>query len=259
MKKPSRLNREFVLLLTISGGCAIGQTTPTVQQKAEKTVCSNIVALTGNVDIKCSTLTPAQEKAIESVPGLLKKILANQNPDAVMAKLNELLTAIEHSGIVINAPISQIASAPCTANAIGGNVDLSGCDPPKNPYKPVVTYEPDGVKRMTEPDRTYADDSLVSVFTKAGELEKAKDWNGMVVLSESTRSNDPGWFTLDLIEGEGEVNLCRQEAARNSLERFIQNTEEAPNFASLRTLAQSGIGILDSNAYKSRCFMQLPQ
>jgi hypothetical protein len=49
------------------------------------------VALAGNVDIKCSSLTPAQRKIIEGIPAILNKILANQlDTEAVMAKLDEM-------------------------------------------------------------------------------------------------------------------------------------------------------------------------
>jgi len=66
--------------------------TPSVKQESKDSPCSNIVALAGNVDIKCASLTPAQRTLLQGIPALLKKILANQiDPNAVMAKLDEII------------------------------------------------------------------------------------------------------------------------------------------------------------------------
>jgi hypothetical protein len=64
---------------------------PTIKQEAKDSSCTNIVALTGNVNINCSSLTPAQRKIIDSIPALLNKIFVNQlDPEAVMTKLDEM-------------------------------------------------------------------------------------------------------------------------------------------------------------------------
>jgi hypothetical protein len=52
------------------------------------------VALSGRVDLNCSSLTPEQAKLLASIPGILNKILANQtDPDLLMHKLDEILAA----------------------------------------------------------------------------------------------------------------------------------------------------------------------
>lgn len=72
-----------VLLFACTSGLIYGQTKqPSIEQKAEKSVCANIVALTGNVNMNCSnlsSLTPAQKKALADIPEILKMALANQN------------------------------------------------------------------------------------------------------------------------------------------------------------------------------------
>jgi len=70
---------------------AHAQNGPTVQQKSEKSTCSNIVALTGNVNLNCSSLTPEQKKILERIQVLLKKILANQSDSkALLDKIDKM-------------------------------------------------------------------------------------------------------------------------------------------------------------------------
>jgi hypothetical protein len=69
------------------------QNPPAIRRKSENTSCSNVVALAGNVNVNCSSLTSTQRKLIESIPGVLNKILANQlDPTAVMSKLDEIIS-----------------------------------------------------------------------------------------------------------------------------------------------------------------------
>jgi hypothetical protein len=91
--------------LLLSLMLAHGQTIPTVQQKSERSTCTNIVALTGNVKVNCSNLTPDQKKMLERIPALLKKILANQgDSNALMDKMDEILRATSRPIETVNAP-----------------------------------------------------------------------------------------------------------------------------------------------------------
>lgn len=98
MLQNNLLLKSLSALMLASGGLqALGQAPPSVKQDAKNASCSNIVALAGNVNLDCSSLTPAQQKLIESIPALLHKILANQlDPNAVMEKLNEIHKDILH-------------------------------------------------------------------------------------------------------------------------------------------------------------------
>jgi hypothetical protein len=70
---------------------AFGQSGPNIKQDANNASCSNIVALSGNVEINCSSLTRAQQKQIESIPSILHKILINQlDSESVMLALDEI-------------------------------------------------------------------------------------------------------------------------------------------------------------------------
>ncbi|MGA2962121.1 MAG: hypothetical protein ABSD96_10640 [Candidatus Korobacteraceae bacterium] len=90
-KNALRRGPSFFVVLIATAICSFGQTAPSVKQQARDSACSNIVALAGNVNINCSSLTPTERKLIEGIPAVLNKILANQlDPAAVMAKLDEI-------------------------------------------------------------------------------------------------------------------------------------------------------------------------
>ena len=82
--------------LTMLIGVAVfanGQTAPTIHQSAKQSSCSNIVALSG-AKVDCTNLTPAQKKALEHIPAILKMAVENQDYlDAIMKKLDELSQA----------------------------------------------------------------------------------------------------------------------------------------------------------------------
>jgi len=67
---------------------------PNLEQNSAKSACSNIVALTGDININCSSLTPQQKKTLDTIPAILRKILTNQiDAKTVMDKLDEILAA----------------------------------------------------------------------------------------------------------------------------------------------------------------------
>lgn len=97
MLRNSLLRNSLSALVLASGSLASCQSTtaPGVKQEAKNSSCSNIVALAGNVEVNCSSLTPAQQKQIESIPLILHKILVNQiDPESVMLALDEIRNRI---------------------------------------------------------------------------------------------------------------------------------------------------------------------
>jgi hypothetical protein len=85
---------SVVLVFSFAGTVAHSQTMPKVEQNSDKSSCSNILALAGDVNINCSALTPEQKKTLASIPSILRKILANEiDTKAVMDKLDELVAA----------------------------------------------------------------------------------------------------------------------------------------------------------------------
>jgi len=96
---------NILLVSTPAIIAAHSQTVPTVQQKAGNSLCSNVVALTGSVNLNCSALTPEQKRILGSIPAILNKILANQiDSKAVMDKLDEILKAEAGTSPIVSAP-----------------------------------------------------------------------------------------------------------------------------------------------------------
>jgi len=90
------LKRSLNLALALAiVATAHAQTSPKVEQNSDKSTCSNIVALAGNVSVNCSNLTPEQQKLFGKIPTLLNRILANQaNPKVLSDKLDEVLETL---------------------------------------------------------------------------------------------------------------------------------------------------------------------
>jgi hypothetical protein len=113
----------YTLLLMIVGimtSLASSQTALLVQQKSAESNCSNIVALTGQVDIKCSSLTPAQQKVFLEMPVLLKKILTNQTDiKTEIEKIREMMKSVE-------ASTTNISQDAVVGNVVNGSQNIVG-------------------------------------------------------------------------------------------------------------------------------------
>jgi hypothetical protein len=91
-RKMKTLNRRAaVVFIACISAISGGQTPPSVQQKAERSICANIVALTGDVKLNCSNLTEEQKKALKDIPAILKMAVSNQAYLAeILAKMEEM-------------------------------------------------------------------------------------------------------------------------------------------------------------------------
>jgi hypothetical protein len=138
----AKLNLRVVLLFACTSSLGLCQAKPpTIQQKSDRSVCANIVALTGNVNVKCSSLTPDQSKLLAKIPTLLDKILANQGDSKVLLdKMDEMIEAI--------ARLNEAASQPPTINYAPGGFATSGgtlYNPQVNNYRdplPAISVSP---------------------------------------------------------------------------------------------------------------------
>jgi hypothetical protein len=101
MTKRSRLSVSVTLFLVCATALSLAQQSSTISQKSDKSLCSNIVALSGSLNVNCSSLTPAQQKILANLPRVLNKILTNQlDTDAIMAKLDEMARSQQGNTIV---------------------------------------------------------------------------------------------------------------------------------------------------------------
>jgi hypothetical protein len=154
---------------------------------------------------------------------------------------------------VVHGSVTQTTGAPCTANNLSGNVNLAGCNPPKNPYVPVFTYDPDGTKHGAYGTRFTSDDSLRVVFQKFLQLQQENNWAEILSLSEATKKTDPGWFLLDYISGVAQLNLCQASEATRDLKKFYSETTDIPSYAALHDDVAKKLNFLGTYAYQQRC------
>jgi hypothetical protein len=183
------------LTLLVAGAYGLSQTPPSVKQEAKDSVCSNIVALSGNVSINCSSLTPAQRKLIENIPAVLNKILANQlDPDVVMAKLDEILKAV-------------------------------------NPNLPSKTYFCNGQWRTAGPSATAALEVRMGgddlIFQEMLRLNNENRYATLLRVCSAQIELKPEWLTPRLFCGLAYLALKDKKSAKAMLAEFESKTGPA--------------------------------
>jgi hypothetical protein len=101
---------------------ANSQTAPVVTQTASQSPCANIVALSG-AKVDCSHLTPAQAKALENIPAILKTALENQT---YLEEILQRLGAISGSApsLVCSDNASCVVSTGQTGGITAGTVQV---------------------------------------------------------------------------------------------------------------------------------------
>lgn len=105
VRRYSASKLSAVIILALHGPIT-AQTS--IKQESKGGACSNIVALVGNVSLNCTDLSATEKRIIDSIPALLKKILASQlDPDAVMAKLDEIIGNQKRQDALIGAVASR--------------------------------------------------------------------------------------------------------------------------------------------------------
>jgi hypothetical protein len=225
------LNLRIVLLLSFASGIGCGQTTqPTIQQKSEKSTCANIVALAGNVDLNCSSLTPAQSKAISNIPAILKMTLENQNYlDAIMKQLQEM-SKTQPGQITVNGNVSQGGNGDCQANAIGGSATVESCGA-SEAVTGVYSYKLNGNLVITEGARQTWKDGEVDSYRAIVEASNSKDWARLNEITEKEISRAPRWLTPYLFSGVANLQLCNKEIALKRLNYFIERATSDPSYS----------------------------
>jgi hypothetical protein len=136
MARISRLSAKLMVLIAISLEAHAqdkSKPLPSVDQRAERSNCTNIVALTGNVNINCSYLTPDQKKAISNIPSILKMALENKNYlEAILQKFDEMSKI---TPTVVNYAPGGFATS-------GGYIDHPTINTFRPPLPPIDVSEP---------------------------------------------------------------------------------------------------------------------
>lgn len=202
------LQRVLRIALFSVSICSPGQTPPSIKQESKDSTCSNIVALAGNIDIKCSNLTPAQRKIIEGIPAILNKILSNQiDPSVLMDKLEE-----------ISRDVKSVR---------------------RGFYQ---GYDFNGIKRRKSPGRDAAIlGDEVAVFQNMISLNKAMDWETLLRVAEDQILKTPDWLTPYLFSGIANLKLGNAEAGISRLQFVRSESGDDPAYAdAVRILLQLG-------------------
>jgi len=173
----------------------LGQPQTEVHQDADRSSCSNIVALTGNVNVNCSTLTPAQLRAIQKIPDLVKEILENKTEaQAILAKLDEILQHL-------------------------------------NPNAAVKTYNCYGWARIVSPGASsmFVNKSEDETFRyeKLSSLNNQKKFNELLTECRVQIKTAPEWLTPYLFSGLAYIGLGDRTKAKEMLDEFDSKTGPA--------------------------------
>jgi hypothetical protein len=208
---------EVILALLATVIYGFSQTPPKIIQEAKDTTCSNIVALAGNVNIKCSSLTPAQKRLIESIPALLNKIISNQlDPDIVMAKLDEIQKGVEEVKKHVNPNATQ------------------------------VTYSLEGMRRTISPGRIMGSDEAVNDYRVLRGLMDNKEWAKLIESCESQMQKRPEWLTPYAFAGIAYANLGQKDKAVQLLEQASQGMADNPDYKPLQDFVTKLLNALRS-------------
>lgn len=169
-----KLKIEISILTLCFATLAKGQLTPTVNQAASQSPCANIVALSG-AKVDCSNLTPAQKKALESIPAILKATLEDRSYfDAIMKKLSELSHNAMPPTVTNNAPGGFAVSGGTITNPTVNNFGPPArhLDPStREASKSCLILHPGTVEIMALADSTEAHDyarEWLEVFSDSG-------------------------------------------------------------------------------------------
>jgi hypothetical protein len=184
--------------------------------KAETTgACSPAISGNNNqVNISCQGISKDQAAKMTSI---LNKILANQiDPDAVMAKLDEILKAV-------------------------------------NPNKAVATYDFNGFKRVISPGRIEGSDGEMAAFKELVKANTSTNWKEMLSLSEAEKSKAQEWLTPYFFAGLAYANLCEKDKAISNLKYFIEWASGSKSYETAIPDAERILGQLRDGGLPPTC------
>jgi hypothetical protein len=159
------------------------------------------------------------EKIIEKPVGRIVEKECPKPPECPVSRQGRTQTSHNSSPVVMppNTKIEAATMAPDSA-AVGINTGTVTVNPPVNPYRPVITYDFNGVRRESSPGKILADDSAVGDFQKLKSVYDKKDWETLAEMSEEQIRRRPEWLTPYLLAGIAYANLGNKEAAIKKLE-----------------------------------------
>ena len=185
--------------LCLLAGAAYAE--PQTGSATAKDACS--VANTGNNNIFTITCGIGKQQG-DALLKIMNKILANHlDPDAVMAKLNEILHAV-------------------------------------NPNAPKITYTFDGSERLESPGRSINIlGEAGEAFRQMEGMEQRKEWPALVKLSMAEINAHPEWLTPYVFAGEAQLMLGHKPEAIELLGTAEKRIAGNPDYDGIQPLLRS--------------------
>jgi hypothetical protein len=114
-----------------------------------------------------------------------------------------------------------------------------------NPNAPKVTYTFNGNRRVFGSGRFYIENGAATeIFQQMLGLQQAKDWAGLIKLSEGQIVDRPEWLTAYVMAGEGYLNLGQRDHALSLLEYAEKTIAANPDYSAIEAPLQAMIARL---------------
>jgi hypothetical protein len=139
----------------------------------------------------------------DRIIAILNKILADQlEPAAVIAKLDEILNAV-------------------------------------NPNSTIITYTLNGLKRTSSPGRVFAGDDAVDAFRRIMQLSQLREWAALATFCEEQMKSRPEWLTPYSAAGEAYLRMGQREKARALLDYAEKRIAGNPDYDGIKVRISS--------------------
>jgi hypothetical protein len=144
-------------------------------------------------------------------------------------KLSAPSTTVKGNQNVTGNTLNQ---GPCSVAQLGGtgNQAIGGNCQVENPYKPVVTYDFNGIKRTTSPGRLDVDETEITTFIKMQGYVNAHEWKKLADLAEETMRRIPDWPTPYFAAGEAYACLNDQTKSIQELKHFKEKADDGVSY-----------------------------
>ena len=184
------MRHGVVLVLFLAAASCFAQTNKTGAAKTSGTCSPAVTGNNNQFKITCDGISPEQGEQLLSI---MNRILSQElDPKLVMDKLDEIENEIKK-----------------------GNTGVW------------AGYDYNGAKRSESPGRSQViAGPETSVFQQLGRLYAAKDWNGLLSLSDNQISATPDWPTPYLFSGIANAQLNRTAEAIERLQKFVSGADD---------------------------------
>jgi len=165
-------------------------------QEAINSNCSNDTVDAPNatsVNIRCTGLTPEQQKILKNIPDILNKLLSSQQSDTyqILGKLNRCVDEAAYA-------------RRSAAAAIRGTTTI-------------YSYDGGTIRRITHENGSTQESSAylgaAPEFVQMKSLASMQKWQELINLCETTIKAKPDWLTPYLMEAVAYFNLQQNEKA----------------------------------------------